>query len=75
MMGLHIGEYQNRVVKKTISGSGSANKTQMEMMVKMLLPNATPDSDHSTDALAVALTHGILYRHEQVVQNSAMAMS
>ena len=57
IMGLSVSEYQNRMIKKSITGSGSADKGQMQLMVQRLLPKAVIDSEHSTDALAIALTH------------------
>ena len=52
-----VYEYQNRTVKKAIVGTGTANKDQIHMMVNTLLPSANPDSEHSADALAIAMTH------------------
>lgn len=54
---LSIGEYAARLVKKSIVGSGSADKDQILMMVRQLLPGCTPNSADAADALAIALTH------------------
>lgn len=56
--GIPLVEYQNRIVKKAITGSGSAGKTQMAAMIKILLPDAPMDTNHSIDAIALAMTHG-----------------
>ena len=55
--GLYVDEYAPNLVKKTIVGAGHAEKDQIHMMVKVLLPKADPASADAADALAVALTH------------------
>ncbi len=57
LAGLTIGEYAPNQVKKTIVGSGHAEKRQIRMMVKVLLPKSEFKSDDAADALAVALCH------------------
>jgi len=44
-------------VKKSVVGSGHADKAQIRAMLGVLLPRATPDSDDAADALAIAITH------------------
>lgn len=54
---LPIFEYATRHIKKAVVGSGGADKTQVQHMVKMLLAmNDEPQAD-AADALAVALCH------------------
>ncbi|ODN69302.1 crossover junction endodeoxyribonuclease RuvC [Methylobrevis pamukkalensis] len=55
--GLVIAEYAPNAVKKAVVGAGHAEKIQIRMMVKVLMPKATFDSDDAADALAIALTH------------------
>ena len=55
--GLPVSEYAPNLVKKTIVGAGHAEKTQIRMMVGVLLPKADPRSEDAADALAIALTH------------------
>ena len=55
--GVPVAEYAPNMVKKTVVGSGHADKTQIRAMIGHLLPRATPDSDDAADALAVAVTH------------------
>ncbi len=55
--GLSVAEYAPNQVKKTIVGAGHAEKAQIHMMVRVLLPKADPQSDDAADALAIALTH------------------
>ena len=50
-------EYAATLVKKTIVGVGRAEKKQMMMMVKTLLPGAEFDQEDAADALAVAICH------------------
>lgn len=55
--GLLVAEYAPNAVKKAIVGAGHAEKIQIRMMVKVLMPKATFDTDDAADALAIALTH------------------
>jgi crossover junction endodeoxyribonuclease RuvC len=57
LLGLAVAEYAANVVKKTIVGVGHAEKAQVAMMVKMLLPACEIGSPDAADALAVAITH------------------
>ena len=49
--------YAPNLVKKTVVGAGHADKTQIQMMLKILLPKADPKSADAADALAIAITH------------------
>ena len=62
--GLMVAEYAPNAVKKAVIGVGHGDKKQIHMMVKMLLPKATFDSDDSADALAIAICHA---HHRQSV--------
>lgn len=55
--GLRVGEYAPNAVKKAVIGVGHGDKKQILMMVRMLIPKATFDSDHAADALAIAICH------------------
>jgi crossover junction endodeoxyribonuclease RuvC len=57
MAGLPVAEYAPNLVKKTVVGAGHAHKNQIQMMLKILLPKADPQSADAADALAVAITH------------------
>lgn len=50
-------EYAATLVKKSVVGVGRADKTQVTMMIKQLLPTAQIDSEDAADALAVAICH------------------
>ena len=57
MAGIPVAEYAPNQVKKTVVGAGHADKTQILMMLKILLPKAEPKSPDAADALAIAITH------------------
>ena len=57
LAGLKVSEYAANVVKKTVVGAGHAQKDQVAMMVRVLLPLCDADSPDAFDALAVAITH------------------
>jgi crossover junction endodeoxyribonuclease RuvC len=57
MFGIAVSEYAPNQVKKTVVGAGHADKTQILMMLKILLPKADPKSADAADALAIAITH------------------
>ncbi len=57
LAGLRVAEYAPNAVKKAVIGVGHGDKKQIQMMVRMLLPKATWDSDDAADALAIAICH------------------
>jgi crossover junction endodeoxyribonuclease RuvC len=55
---LPVFEYNPRHIKKALTGYGSADKSQIQNMVKMLLAlKQVPKPDDSADALAIAICH------------------
>jgi len=56
-MDLEVAEYPANLVKKSVVGSGHADKNQIKAMIKMLLPKAQVQTDDASDALAVAICH------------------
>lgn len=54
---LKVAEYSATAVKKAIVGVGRAEKEQVQMMVKILLPKADFKTEDEADALAVAICH------------------
>ena len=56
-MGLVVGEYAANLVKKSVVGSGHAEKAQIQLMVKTLLPAADFKGADAADALAIAICH------------------
>ena len=57
LAGLSVAEYAANLIKKTVVGSGHAEKAQIAMMVRMLLPGSDAQGADAADALAVAITH------------------
>ncbi|HWG04250.1 MAG TPA: crossover junction endodeoxyribonuclease RuvC [Beijerinckiaceae bacterium] len=57
LAGLAVAEYAANLVKKTITGTGHAQKAQVAMMIHVLLPKCSGLTPDSADALAVAITH------------------
>jgi crossover junction endodeoxyribonuclease RuvC len=55
--GLAVSEYAANLIKKTVVGVGHAEKAQVAMMVKMLLPASEARTPDAADALAVAICH------------------
>ena len=57
MAGLPVAEYAPNAVKKAVIGVGHGEKRQIHMMVKVLMPKATFNTDDAADALAIAICH------------------
>ncbi len=60
--GLPVAEYAARLVKQSVVGTGGADKTQVQAMLRVLLPGVKPAGADAADALAVAITHAHLLR-------------
>ncbi len=63
--GLPVAEYAPNAVKKAVIGVGHGDKTQIHMMVKVLLPRATFTGNDAADALAIAICHA---HHRQSIR-------
>ncbi len=60
---VEVEEYTPLEVKQAVAGHGSADKKQMQSMVRMLLELETePQPDDAADALAVAICHAHVRR-------------
>lgn len=70
LRGLVVGEYAANLVKKAVVGSGHAEKEQIQMMVKVLLPAADFKGADAADALAIAICHA---HHRTIRQIRAIA--
>ncbi len=53
--GLGVREHAARAVKKSVVGTGGADKAQVQAMLKVLLPGAEIAGADAADALAVAI--------------------
>ncbi len=69
--GLKVFEYTPLQIKMAISGYGKAPKEQMQKMVKAILKlSSIPKSDHSADALAVAICYSNRAKLDNMLKNS-----
>ena len=57
LFGIPVCEYEPTKVKKAVVGVGRAERSQVETMVKILLPGCKPKNNDSSDALAMAICH------------------
>ncbi len=57
LAGIPVAEYAAKSVKLSVVGTGGAEKAQVAMMVRRLLPGATLRRADAADALAVAICH------------------
>ena len=55
--GLSVAEYAARLVKKSVVGTGAADKDQVAFMVRRILPGCGEAAADAADALAVAIAH------------------
>ncbi len=63
--GLDLAEYTPNEIKQAVAGYGSAQKRQVQEMVRVLLSlPEVPSPDDAADALAIAITHLHTHRYE-----------
>ncbi|HEX3860556.1 MAG TPA: crossover junction endodeoxyribonuclease RuvC [Stellaceae bacterium] len=55
--GVPVAEYSANLIKKSVVGAGHAEKAQVQMMVRRLLPGCAIEKADAADALAVAICH------------------
>lgn len=55
--GLPVAEYAANLVKKSVVGTGHAEKGQVQLMVRTLMPAADFKGADAADALAIAICH------------------
>ena len=72
LAGLAVAEYAPNAVKKAVIGVGHGEKRQIHMMVRVLMPRATFDTDDAADALAIAICHAH-HRHSAASRLAAVA--
>jgi crossover junction endodeoxyribonuclease RuvC len=73
LAGLSVAEYAPNAVKKTVIGVGHGDKKQIHMMVRVLMPKATFDTDDAADALAIAICHA--HHRQSVTGRMAAALA
>jgi len=57
--GVPVAEYSANMVKKSVVGAGHAEKSQVALMVRRLLPGSAVVKADAADALAVAICHAL----------------
>lgn len=57
LAGLGVGEYSPRSVKKSVVGTGTADKAQVAHMMNVLMPGCSVKAGDASDALAIAICH------------------
>ena len=57
LAGLVVGEYSPRSVKKSVVGTGAAEKAQVAHMMNVLMPSCGVKAGDAADALAIAICH------------------
>ena len=60
---LAVSEYEARKIKQSVVGTGSADKHQVQQMVKNLLKLPGVPQEDAADALAIALCHASTRQH------------
>ena len=66
-----VFEYATRQIKQAVVGSGSAEKAQVQLMMKSILKLDGPLSADAADALAAAVCHALRGRVRVSVQRTA----
>lgn len=69
--GLLVAEYAANLVKKSVVGTGHAEKGQVALMVKTLMPAADFKGADAADALAIAICHA----HHRVANQRLRALA
>ncbi|MFK4811361.1 crossover junction endodeoxyribonuclease RuvC [Devosia sp. ZW T5_3] len=69
--GVPVAEYAANLVKKSVVGTGHAEKGQVELMVRTLMPAAQFKGADAADALAIAICHA----HHRVSQQRLRALA
>ncbi|MFN3857239.1 MAG: crossover junction endodeoxyribonuclease RuvC [Caulobacter sp.] len=72
--GLAVAEYAAREVKKSVVGTGGADKDQVAFMIARLLPTAGSPTADAADALAVAIAHAHARKARGLGQGRAAAL-
>ena len=72
LAGLPVTEYPANLIKKSVVGVGHAEKAQVQMMVRRLLPGCLATSPDAADALAAAICHA---HHTQTASVVARSVS
>ena len=71
MAGLPVFEYAPRAIKQAVVGSGSADKDQVQHMIKHILQLDESLKPDQSDALAVAISHAHASSTAQLISRSS----
>ncbi|MCB2112439.1 MAG: crossover junction endodeoxyribonuclease RuvC [Parvularculaceae bacterium] len=71
LAGLPVAEYAANTVKKSVVGRGHADKSQVQAMVRVLLPACGAQPADAADALAVAICHAHHRGAQQLMKRTA----
>jgi crossover junction endodeoxyribonuclease RuvC len=72
LAGLAVASYSPALVKKTVVGSGRADKDQVARMVQALIGLRTAPRSDAADALAIAITHAQVSRGAAVMREAVL---
>lgn len=72
---LPVFEYAARQVKQTVAGTGGAEKSQIQHMVKTLLKLSVSPQADAADALAIAITHCHLSQNIDRIGRGQLALA
>jgi crossover junction endodeoxyribonuclease RuvC len=70
LAGIPVAEYAAKSVKLAVVGTGGADKIQVQMMVRHLLPGAVIRRADAADALAVAICHAHHRASRRIIESS-----
>ena len=73
LAGLHVAEYGAKMVKRSVVGTGNADKVQVADMVRRLLPGALVKRADASDALAVAICHAHNRATRQIIARATVS--
>jgi crossover junction endodeoxyribonuclease RuvC len=70
-VGVPVFEYGAKTVKLSVVGTGNADKIQVGLMVRRLLPGAVQKRADAADALAVAICHAHHRAHTMLTRRQS----
>lgn len=73
LAGAQVAEYATRVVKKSITGNGGADKMIVDRALRNLLPISQFDSYDASDAMALAYHHALELKKAALISQALRA--
>lgn len=70
--GAEVREYATRLVKKLVTGSGAADKMQVQMALQRLLQVSIEGTLDASDALALAYHHAVQMEIERKLNRMSL---